>query len=97
MRGRRTIVENMPQMRVAFPAAHFGPAHAVARVAACFYILFRDGRPEAWPAGAGFKLGLRTEQRVPTAEAAIYAWIVKVVVLPAKRALGARAARLRKL
>src|SRR5215467_16057901 len=83
-------------MRVAFSCSALR-THAVAGVAGGLDILFRDGRPEAWPARGGFKLGLRAEPHIPTARAAVDTRIVNIVMIAAECAVGACASSHREL
>src|SRR5271170_6503007 len=51
-RGTRPIVEHMAQVRVTQPAGNRGARLAQTAIFGFHDVLFRDGRPEAWPARA---------------------------------------------
>jgi hypothetical protein len=69
--GLRAVREDVAEMGVALAAEHFGAFHAKAAVGLLDDVLFGDGSPEAWPAGAGLKLGVGAEQRIAAADAAV--------------------------
>jgi hypothetical protein len=61
MRWRRSVVEDMSQVGIALPAPYLNAPHAESGVGFGFDILFRNGRPEAGPAGARLEFGFRAE------------------------------------
>jgi hypothetical protein len=78
MRRRRTIVEHMAQMGIAFSARNCRPDHAQAGVSRRSNVFRRDGRPETRPACPGVKLCIRIEQSIPAAYATIKAFFMLI-------------------
>src|SRR5258708_32772798 len=91
--GRRTVVENVAEVRVAFPAQHFPALHPEAPVRMLPDVLLRDRRPEAGPAGAGFELLTRTEQGRATTHAAVQTLLVILPAAAGKATLGSLVSR----
>src|SRR5258708_1619472 len=91
--GRRTVVENVAEVRVAFPAQHFHALHPEAPVRMLPDVLLRDRRPEAGPAGAGFELLTRTEQGRATTHAAVQTLLVIFPVAAGEGTLGSGVSR----
>src|SRR5947208_10244194 len=60
--GRRTVLEDVPEMSAAPPAMHLDPLHSVARVALRGHGAWIRGAREAWPAAAAFELLLGAEE-----------------------------------
>src|ERR1700730_7806203 len=79
----------MPQVRVTFLAQHFRPPHAISAIGLSLDVLLVDRGKETGPPGSRFKLGVRAEERIATANAAIHAFIVQLVVLAGERPFGA--------
>src|SRR5436305_14142827 len=69
--------------------ANFGPPHAIGSIAMLFHSPFLERLIETWPASAGLKLRLRTEQRLPAGGTSVRSRIFRFVILAAKRRLGA--------
>ena len=80
--GFRAIVEDMPEMGIAFGAGNRRANHPQSRVTDLGYVFFGYGSPEAGPSGAGVKFGSGVEERVVAADAAVDAFVVKVPVFP---------------
>ena len=68
----------MAKMCVALAAGDSRALHPQAHISYLHHILLGDGLPEAWPAGARLKLGLRAKDGVIAADATIEAVIVIV-------------------
>src|ERR1700674_21555 len=77
----RTVVEYMPQVRVALGATYRCPHHAEGRVSNLANILFRNRSPEARPSRSRLKLRVRAEQSIITAHATVQTFIVHIPVL----------------
>src|SRR5450631_1183858 len=71
-------------MRITFSARNGASQHAVACVMGSLNVLRGNRLPEAGPAGARFKFGLRTEQRVIATNASVEPFIVQVPILSAE-------------
>src|SRR6266852_264639 len=82
----------MPQVSVAARATGLGSRHAVALVGVVDHRGLVHWLPEARPAGAGLKLGLRTEERLPAAHAGIGTGVLGLPVFSGKRRLRSRLA-----
>src|SRR3984893_18673661 len=81
----RTVVEYMPQMRVALGAGHRRPHHAEGLVSNLANILIRNRSPEARPSRSRLKLRVRAEQSIVTAHAPVQTFIVLLPVLSLER------------
>src|ERR1035438_6701774 len=80
-------------MRVTEAAGNGGADHDQASIHLIDYILFRDGLPEAGPAGAGVELSVGTEEGQVTADAAKKAVIVLIEQFAGEGPLGVSVAR----
>src|SRR5664279_5620448 len=87
--GFWAVLENMAEVGVAIGAAHFDAIHAELVLVAVFEHIFADRLPEAGPAGAGFELGFRIEQRRATAHAAVDAEVMAIPIFAGEGGLGA--------
>src|ERR1700730_790172 len=87
--GLRAVVEHVPEMRVAARTMHLRPLQKHAHIGARPDVLFREGRPEAGPAGARIKLGVGAEHRVFAANATKQTALVDLIVGSAKGSVGA--------
>src|SRR5439155_23550452 len=85
----RTVVEHVPQVRAAAPAADLGPHHEEAAVLAELSVGQVHRLGEARPAGAGVELGVRPEELSATGSAVVGAVGVCVPVLPGEGSLRA--------
>lgn len=86
---RRTIVEHVPEMRVAARAGDLDSAHAVALVRVGFERVLRHRRPEARPPGAGFEFMVGLEQGSPATHAPIEPLALVLIKAAAERPLRA--------
>src|SRR5262245_54706952 len=86
---RRTVGEQVPQVRSTAPAAHLGADHAVAAILDQVDGVGRLGLEEAGPSAARLELGVRVEQFGPARRAVIRAIGMLVDVLPTPRSFGA--------
>ena len=84
MRGRWPVIEDMAQVRIALPAPDFDAPHSVGAVGFRLDVFVRDRRPETRPSGAGLELRIGTEQRTATADTAIEAFLMQIVVFARK-------------
>jgi hypothetical protein len=73
-----TVIEDVAEMSIALATGDSRPLHAQTSIGNLDDIFFGNGLPEARPAGARFKLGLRAEDCVIAADAAIKAMVVIV-------------------
>lgn len=80
----RTILEDVPQVRVTRVTQNFGSPHAIARVEFGADGLLVEGRPETGPARAGLEFGLRIEEGGSAADAPIAAFPFQVPVFATK-------------
>lgn len=78
----RAIIEDVPQVTIAFGTENFHPAHAIAEIRFEPHILSIDGLEKAWPTRARFKLCVALEQRKVAANAVVGAFLL-VVQIPA--------------
>ena len=78
-RWRRSVIENVTQVRITPFAGYRGP-YAPTGVFNLDNVLFGDRLPEARPAGAGIELRLRRKQGRATADAAKNPSLVQVPV-----------------
>src|SRR5690606_30907035 len=76
--GRRPVLEDVAEMRIAGRAQHLDAAHAMARVHAPRDPALVDRRPPAGPAAARLVLALGCEQRRAAAHAEIASGLVVV-------------------
>src|ERR1700733_3080469 len=88
MRRRRAVVKHVAEMGVALRAGNRCSCHEITGVRYGLNILRSDRIPEAGPPGSGVKLGLRAEQRIVTADAAVQAFFVQVPIFPAESHFG---------
>src|SRR5262245_3812337 len=88
-----TIGKYVPQVSVATPAEHLVASLAVAGVDLRIYVLRRDRRGEARPAGAGVEFHTRAKQRRVAGDTAIDAGGVVLVILAGESELGGLVAR----
>jgi len=79
----------MAQVRVAVPASHLGAVHAEACIVFRDDILRNERFGEARPAGAGFILVFRAEERLAGGDLHIDPFLVIIPVLILERRLGA--------
>jgi len=93
MRGLRTVVEDMPQVCAATRTDYLHALQKQASILMPAYVLRRDRRPEARPAGAGIEFRIRGEQRRTAANAAEDARLMPPGVGPAERKIGASLSR----
>jgi len=82
------VVKDVPQMRVAENASHLVTGHAQAQIYFGGDVFLGEGRPKARPTGAGVEFGVRAEQRVRAADAAVKTWLVVIVIGAAEGPLG---------
>jgi hypothetical protein len=75
-------------MSTAFVAHDFGTAHKPAAVFFGADVFITDRLPEAGPAGARIKFGVRIEQFITAAYTAINAGIFAVVIFTGERTFG---------
>src|SRR6185295_11695026 len=87
------IVEHVAEVAAAAGARHLGPDHAVRGVGRGLDRLSEHGVGEAGPTGARLELGVRVEQGVAAAGAAIHAVALLIDVLARPRALGGLVAK----
>lgn len=86
--GLGAVVKHVAQMRVTVRAHDLGACHSVAIIRSCFYPTF-DRIPKTRPTSAGVEFGFRcVEWRIARA-AMVRADFLMIVILAAKRALGA--------
>lgn len=71
----------MAEVGVTVAARNFGSDHSVTSVLGFLNFFFRNGSIKAGPAAPGIILGVRTEQLIPAADAAIDAVIFRLVIL----------------
>ena len=90
--GRRAIIENMPEVRIAVGTDQLGSPHAHAIVDFLPNTRFLHFAVKAGPSATGVKLTLRIEQRVIAANAVISALIKMITVFTRKRRLRTRLA-----
>ena len=83
------IGEDVPQVRITFCAADFRTLHAVASVDMFCYVFRVRGIVKAWPARSGIVLGLRGEERCPTAYAKVCTLPFIIPIWVVERWLGA--------
>src|SRR3990172_5012711 len=88
----RTVGEDVAQVRVAAGAEHLGADHPVVAVGLGANPVRSDRGGEARPARAGVELGLRVEELVPAARAAVDPVGLRRVVPAGEGPLGALAA-----
>ena len=69
-------------MRIAFSAGNRRPCHAQAQVSRRANILWRYGRPEAWPACSGIEFSERAEQSIIAADATIEPGFMQIPEFP---------------
>src|ERR1700690_4517748 len=74
----------MPEMRITAGTPSLSSHHAVGLIGLFCYRLLIDRLPEAWPARARFKLGVRGEQRLSTAHAGVCASVLGLPVFAGK-------------
>ncbi len=91
--GSGAIVEGVAEMRVAEAAGDGGTDHHQASIDLIDYVFFRDGLPEAGPAGARIEFGVGAEEGEIAADAAKEAMIVKVPTVAGEGPLGVGVAR----
>src|SRR5437868_3854427 len=75
-------------MAAAFRTNNFVPVHPEFAVGLGLHGILRHRLVETRPAAAGFVFGLRTEERIAAAGAAIHAGVLGVGVFAGERALG---------
>jgi hypothetical protein len=92
-RRLRTVIEHVPQVRLALPAFHFGPHHPQRVVVILNHVLLGDRLPETRPPRPRLKLRLRTEQRIVAADTPVNPVLVVVPRPAAERSLCSRQAR----
>src|ERR1700730_13203519 len=80
VRGRRSVLEDVAEVRVAAGAEHLGAGHEQGAVALGADALRGGGRPETGAAGARGQLGVGAEQRVAAGDADVPAGGLVVVV-----------------
>ena len=80
--GFRAIVEDVPEVGVAFGAGNRRASYPQSRVTDLGYVFFGDGSPEAGPSGTGVEFGGGVEERIVAADATVDAFVVKVPVFP---------------
>src|SRR5262249_57848994 len=76
----RSIVEHMPQVRVAQSAVHRIANHSERRVSLASHVLFSDWGPEARPSCPRFELGVGAEQCIVAADAAVDPLLVQIPI-----------------
>jgi hypothetical protein len=90
----RAIVEQVPQVRVTQPARNSCSHHEQGVVRGFQDIVFRDGRPKARPARAGFEFGLGIKQRGIATNTAENAFLMIAGIFMGVGTLGLGEARL---
>ena len=74
------VVEDVAEVGVAFCAGDGGADEAESCIPDFGYVFSGDGRPETGPSGAGFELGVGTEQRIVTTDAAVESLVMQIPV-----------------
>src|SRR5579863_6315428 len=87
------VVENVPQMSVAAAAEDLGARHSMALVVFHFDVLRGNRLKKAWPAGAGVKFGVGTEEWLAATDARISSFVFRFFVFAGEGRFGSLLAR----